>query len=343
MPAVPALKPVVPGILVLALALTGCTVEESRGGAGSTNRSPTATATSTPEVPQSPASSPRKSKQPSPHQSAVPAALRPAYDGKPARPRTPRQAAAMIEAAQRVIRAGKPARLLTAAGHTEQLAVREISGRKGWLPKVLAALPAGMRWQTRANVAARQEFRSMHPSRPKGLSRTLPSWRIVEPAPPRVLMRSYREAERRYGIDWEYLAAINLVETAFGRIRGTSVAGAQGPMQFIPGTWEMYGEGGDVNDAHDAILAAARLLRANGFERNKGDALWRYNNHRAYVRGVTHHAEVMARDPRQFRGYLAWQVYYLTQRGSVWLPTGYEQTRKVPVTTYLERHPEHLP
>ena len=44
-----------------------------------------------------------------------------------------------------------------------------------------------------------------------------------------------------FGIDWTYLASIHLVETRMGRIRGTSVAGAQGPMQFIPATWASYG------------------------------------------------------------------------------------------------------
>lgn len=250
----------------------------------------------------------------------------------------------MVEAAQAVIRSDDPDRaLLTAAGHTEQLVVREIASRRRWLPRVLGLLPARLRKHVRAGVAARHEFRSMHPTSDRDLASELPAWRIVDPAPAEVLLRSYREAERRYGVDWEYLAAINLVETAMGRIRGTSVAGAQGPMQFIPTTWDIYGEGGDINNAHDAILAAARLLRANGFARDKGAALWRYNNSWAYVRGVTHHAEVMRRDPRQLRGYLAWQVYYLTRRGSVWLPTGYERRQPVSVASYLRRHPERLP
>ena len=79
--------------------------------------------------------------------------------------------------------------------------------------------------------------------------------------------RGYREAERRFGVDWDYLAAINLVETGLGRIRGTSVAGAQGPMQFIPSTWDIYGEGRHQLDAHDSILAAGRFLRDQGLHR----------------------------------------------------------------------------
>jgi hypothetical protein len=229
------------------------------------------------------------------------------------------------------------------AGHAEQLAVREISTHPQWLPRVLGRLGPSMARQTRDNVAARRAFRSMHPSAAGELADELPAWRILAPPPASTLRGFYREAQRRYGIDWEHLAAIHLVETAFGRIRGTSVAGAQGPMQFMPTTWDIYGNGGDINDPHDAILAAGRLLQANGFSRDKAGALYRYNNSWAYVRGVSLHAQVMQREPRAFLGYHAWQVYYLTQRGSVWLEEGYASRRPIPVDRYLENHPHALP
>lgn len=232
---------------------------------------------------------------------------------------------------------------LALAGHVEQLAIREISTHPRWTSRVLQRLPREFRDQTRTNVEARLAFRSMHPVSPADLADELPAWRILSPATADDLKRFYRDAERRYGVDWEYLAAINLVETAFGRIRGTSVAGAQGPMQFLPSTWDIYGEGGDINDPHDAILAAARLLRANGFGRDKAAALHRYNNSSAYVRGVSLHARVMQRRPRAFLGYHAWQVYYLTSRGSVWLQEGYASRHPIPVDRYLEQHPEALP
>ena len=60
------------------------------------------------------------------------------------------------------------------------------------------------------------------------------------------------------------LAAVNFVESGFGKLRNDSVAGAQGPMQFMPATWRAYGLGGDVHDPHDAILGAANYLHANG-------------------------------------------------------------------------------
>jgi transglycosylase-like protein with SLT domain len=253
------------------------------------------------------------------------------------RARTPGELVDQIVTAERAIAdPATPARALAAAGHLQQLAYRVLGTRPAWDRKVLRAVPERLVPVVSGNVASRREFRSMHTD----LSPTLPAWRIVPPAPARDLLSYYRAAEREFGVGWEYLAAINLVETGMGRIRGTSVAGAQGPMQFIPTTWARWGRG-DINSPRDAIMAAARYLAANGFTRRGGipGALWRYNNHSAYVRGVTLLARRMERDPRAFFGYYHWQVYYLTTEGDVLLPEGYETTRPIPVKRWLERHP----
>ncbi|MBM3667914.1 MAG: lytic transglycosylase domain-containing protein, partial [Actinobacteria bacterium] len=110
------------------------------------------------------------------------------------------------------------------------------------------------------------------------------------------LVGHYRKAERLHGIGWNYLAAINLVETKFGRVKSKSTAGAQGPMQFIPSTWRMYGNGGDIQDPHDATLAAARLLRDHGAPRDYGRALYHYNPSQLYVGAVRRYAKLIARD-----------------------------------------------
>ena len=68
------------------------------------------------------------------------------------------------------------------------------------------------------------------------------------------------EAESESGVGWNYLAAINLIETRLGSIAGVSTAGAQGPMQFLPSTFAAYGQGGDINSPHDSIMAAGRTL-----------------------------------------------------------------------------------
>ena len=120
----------------------------------------------------------------------------------------------------------------------------------------------------------------------------------VGPRPPLSELAShYDKAKQRIGVDQHYLAAIHFVETKFGRVKSNSVAGAQGPMQFIPSTWKIYGRGGNIQDPHDAILAAARLLRANGAPSRYGRALHAYNPSRLYVAAVTHYAKLIARDP----------------------------------------------
>lgn len=174
------------------------------------------------------------------------------------------------------------------------------------------------------------------------LSDALPAWRIVEPPPAEELLSYYQEAEAAFGVPWHILAAVNLVETGMGRIRGVSVAGAQGPMQFMPATWAAFGDGGDVNDYRDAIMGAARYLAHNGGGRGEIDnALWNYNHSDRYVRGVKHYASVMEQDPNAYRGYHQWEIVYLSTMGDVWLPVGYESEARVPVAEHLGRNPGH--
>lgn len=258
-------------------------------------------------------------------------------------PSGPVQAARLLAAATRVIDdASSSADEVATAGHAEQLAVRAVSAHPAWDDRVLRRLAPRLRADLRDNLAARRALRSMHPTSAADLATVLPAWRIVAPPPADRLRRWYREAERRYGVDWEVLAAVHLVETVVGRIRGTSSAGAQGPMQFLPTTWDIYGEGGDIHDPHDAILAAGRLLAANGFATDPAEALRHYNDSAAYVEGVLRHAAVMRRRPSALLGYRGWQVHYLTARGSVWLREGYDEQRPVPVRDYLREHPDAL-
>ena len=136
-------------------------------------------------------------------------------------------------------------------------------------------------------------------------SSELPRWRIVEPPPATELLGYYKLAQRRSGVPWTYLAAIHLVETRMGRIRGTSTAGARGPMQFLPSTWDLYGAGGDINDPRDAILAAARLLKHHGAPGDMAEALWHYNPSDSYVGAVLEYAGTMRRSTVRLRRLLA--------------------------------------
>ncbi|HVL27027.1 MAG TPA: lytic transglycosylase domain-containing protein, partial [Acidimicrobiales bacterium] len=202
-------------------------------------------------------------------------------------------------------------------GHTQQVATRALAANADWEPAVYALLPGDVRPTVQAHVAAARDLRALASTEP----RSLPDWRIVAPPPASELLAIYKSAEAATGVGWQYLAAINLVETRMGRIRGDSSAGAQGPMQFIPSTWAAYGQGGDVNSYHDSIHAAARLLRANGAPADMANALFRYNPSNRYVRGVSAYADQMKSDERAYLGYYHWQVYYF----DTWLPEGWSK------------------
>jgi hypothetical protein len=157
----------------------------------------------------------------------------------------------------------------------------------------------------------------------------LPRWRIITPPRMGQLRGYYAEAHHLTGVPWAYLAAINLVETRMGRIRGASPAGAQGPMQFMPSTWAMYGAGGDINDSRDAILAAARFLRANGAPKHMAAALYRYNPSEHYVLAITQYARTLQGAPYLYRGYYHWRVLYRDVHGLYVLPEGYPRAHPV--------------
>jgi murein DD-endopeptidase MepM/ murein hydrolase activator NlpD len=99
----------------------------------------------------------------------------------------------------------------------------------------------------------------------------------------------WRDAGAAYGIPWQVLAAINKVESNFGRNMGPSSAGAIGWMQFMPSTWLRWGvdaDGDGVADpwrAADAIYAAARYLAASGGQTDISRAVYSYNHAQWYV------------------------------------------------------------
>ena len=129
------------------------------------------------------------------------------------------------------------------------------------------------------------------------------------------LLGAYRDAERRFHVPWDVLAAVNFVESKFGKLRSASAAGAQGPMQFMPATWRRYGLGGDVHDAHDAILGAANYLHASGAPHDLRRALHAYNPSPSYVDAVLRYARTMRGDRTMFYALYNWQVFVKTPRG----------------------------
>ncbi len=101
-----------------------------------------------------------------------------------------------------------------------------------------------------------------------------------------------------YGVPWQVLAAINKVESNFGRNMGPSSAGAIGWMQFMPSTWERWGvdaTGDGVADPwspDDAIAAAARYLAASGGATDISRAVFSYNHAQWYVDEVLQLAQL---------------------------------------------------
>jgi hypothetical protein len=135
---------------------------------------------------------------------------------------------------------------------------------------------------------------------------------------PAEFLALYERAAGIYGLDWAVLAGIGKVECDHGRSQlagcnppGTiNGAGARGPMQFLGATWRAGadtfaldvagpptapgaegrgyatdGDGDGVADPWvpaDAIVAAARLIAANGAPSDYSGALWAYNHSASY-------------------------------------------------------------
>ena len=190
-----------------------------------------------------------------------------------------------------------------------------LTSRRRLAQQVLEHLPARPAAHLRATFRARRGLGKITPPTP-GRYRTGP------PEPPRELLAHYRKAQRRFGVQWPVLAAVNFVESAFGRMRNSSAAGAQGPMQFIPSTWDAYGMGGDVNDPHDAIMGAANYLSASGAPGDLTGALYAYNPSDLYVRAVLAYAGRIRRDRAAFLSYYSWQVFVRRPQGGTRRITG---------------------
>jgi Transglycosylase SLT domain len=185
-----------------------------------------------------------------------------------------------------------------------QRILRLMSERRRLGDAALRRLPRDVRGEARDTVRGRRHLAAI----PRSPGR-LPRVRTAEAAPAAELRDHYAAAQRRFRIHWSVLAAINYVESAFGRVRSASEAGARGPMQFLPATWRAYGMGGDIDEPRDAILAAANYLHRSGAPRHLDRALYAYNHSTSYVRAIRRFAARMRADERAFLTYYAWQVY----------------------------------
>lgn len=346
--------------VLLCLAVLGAACTDGGGGADQVVTPPSPTASSEVDdaapaadtsAPATPPASPSPEASPSPVEATAPAtdapravdvlAQREGTDLRFTHPWEPATSAAdlaaTIERTEAAARdASLPAEEREAAGFEAQFAYRQLAETPGWFEDVLAALPEDLHAMARGNVEAREALNRLLGERDEPPT-TVPAWRIVPPAPADELVTYYREAAEQVGVEWEYLAAINLVETRMGRIRGFSTAGARGPMQFIPESWEIFGAGGDIDDERDSIFAAARHLKERDWDKGPRAALLRYNRSSNYADAVSAYAEVLQQDPDAYATYHGWQVLYSAGDDLFVFPVGYEEPEPVPLDEYRER------
>jgi hypothetical protein len=127
---------------------------------------------------------------------------------------------------------------------------------------------------------------------------------------PPFLLPIYQAAGIEYGVRWELLAAINEIETDYGRNLNVSTAGAVGWMQFMPSTWKRYGVDAnhdgrkDPYNPVDAIFAAARYLKAAQADQDVRRAVFAYNHADWYVDSVLMRARLIGGLPADLVGSL---------------------------------------
>ena len=204
---------------------------------------------------------------------------------------------------------GEPPEDVTLLGLYQQRIYLFLGSRQPLARRVVPLLSPDVAPDARDILRARRTLGELNPptrQRRFRTGRALPAGRLLD---------FYRAAERRFGVSRRVLAAVNLVETGFNRIRSNSTAGAQGPMQFIPSTWRRYGMGGDIHDPRDAIMGAANYLQASGAPRDYRRALYAYNPSTLYVDAVLAYARTMRRRSDAYYALYSWQIFVRRPNG----------------------------
>jgi peptidoglycan hydrolase CwlO-like protein len=169
-------------------------------------------------------------------------------------------------------------------------AIAAISERKARTERELRELRAAERARILAQEAATAAGGTQR-SYELGIARDDIVAQAVEPISKSAYRKLYIQSARQYGFgeDWYILAAVGKVESDHGANMGPSTAGAMGPMQFLPSTWETSGVDGNgdgvanIMDPRDAIPAAAGYLESGGAPQDWYAALFSYNHADWYV------------------------------------------------------------
>lgn len=208
--------------------------------------------------------------------------------------------------AQQAMRAGAAEDRFRQTVRQEQEGIYQLAGNPSLAAQVEAQLgprtPAGL---SQVLAALQALWTLTGQTRPAPLFER--PWNAALPVS--TLQAYYEQAAATEGLSWPYLAAINYVESDFGRNTDDSPAGAEGPMQFLPSTWALYGEGGDIHDPQDAITTAARYLHAMGAPGNYPLAIQRYNDDANYVAAVTALAAAVTDDTLWLQRLYYWSTY----------------------------------
>ena len=168
--------------------------------------------------------------------------------------------------------------------------IAAISERKARTERELRELRAAERARILAQKAATAAGGTQR-SYELGIARDDIVAQAVEPISKSAYRKLYIQSARQYGFgeDWYILAAVGKVESDHGANMGPSTAGAMGPMQFLPSTWETSGVDGNgdgvanIMDPRDAIPAAAGYLESGGAPQDWYAALFSYNHADWYV------------------------------------------------------------
>ncbi|MGH2736577.1 MAG: lytic transglycosylase domain-containing protein [Actinomycetota bacterium] len=207
---------------------------------------------------------------------------------------------------------GRPPKPVVYQALYQQRLLRRLVKREAIARKTIRRLDGALRNTAVRVVRAQSGLSSLvRPLKPKDIFKT------QRPEPAGVLRRFYRRAQRRFGVHWYVLASVNYIESKFGRVKSNSYAGAQGPMQFLPSTWEAYGLGGNIRDPRDAIMGAANYLSASGAPNDYRRALYAYNHSDAYVDAILAYAREMKSNERNYYVLYNWQVYVATTKGTI--------------------------